>query len=89
MSVRDRTLGKAREAIDFFEQALVIRRAVGDLRGEGTDLWNMSVALYELGERKKAITHGEAALKIFEEIEHPSVAMVRQTLAKWRDEGGE
>lgn len=64
-------------------QALPIFREIGDRGGEGTDLWNMALALAKLGERKEAITHAEAALKIYETIESPDVEKVRKQLAEW------
>jgi hypothetical protein len=43
----------------------------------------MALALAKLGERKEAITHAEAALKIYETIESPDVEKVRKQLAEW------
>lgn len=80
-------LGETRRAIEFYEQRLVIAREIGDRRGEGTALWNMSWALYKLGERDEGLAHAEAALEIYEQIEHPSVAKVRKQLAEWRRQG--
>ncbi|HEY0079135.1 MAG TPA: tetratricopeptide repeat protein [Pyrinomonadaceae bacterium] len=77
-------LGEICRAIEFYEQQLVITREIGDRRGEGIALWNMSLALDRLGSRAEAIAHGEVALKIFEEIEHPSAGKVREQLAEWR-----
>jgi hypothetical protein len=44
----------------------------------------MSRALDRLGDRKKAIEHAEAALKIKERIEDPTAARVRKQLEEWR-----
>jgi tetratricopeptide (TPR) repeat protein len=77
-------LGEPRKAIKFYEQCLIIHREIGAGRGECTDLWNMSLALDKLGERQKAIEYAEAALKIFEQIEDPAAAKVRQQLAEWQ-----
>jgi tetratricopeptide (TPR) repeat protein len=57
-------LGDARKAIEFYEQQLVITREIGDRRGEGIALWNVSLSLDKLGERDKAIAHAKASLKI-------------------------
>jgi len=60
---------------------------IGDRRGEGNDLWNMSVALDQLSERAQAIQHSEQALTIFEQIEDPkAAATVRSKLAAWREQ---
>lgn len=40
--------------------------------------------LNKLGDRKQAIAHAEAALKIREQIESPYAAMVREQLEAWR-----
>ena len=65
---------------------LVIAREVGDRSGEGNAVLNTSLALYELGDRAKAIAHVEAALKIFEQIESPHAERARDALARWRGE---
>ncbi|HMD86568.1 MAG TPA: hypothetical protein VKO18_17925 [Terriglobia bacterium] len=62
-----------------------ITREIGDRRGEGNALWNMSLALDKLGDRAQAIAHAEAALKIYEAIEDPNSAKVRAQLAQWRE----
>ena len=79
-------LGETRRAIQFYEQTLLIHRETGDRRGEGIVLWNMSLELNELGERAQAIQHGEQALTIFEQIENPDIAQVREELATWREQ---
>lgn len=78
------TLGDLRKAVEFYEQLLFIAREIGDRRGEGAALSNSALALDKLGERAQAITRAEAALKIYEAIEHPSVTKVRAQLAEWR-----
>lgn len=80
-------LGEPRRAIEFYEQALVIDHEIGDRRGEGNALWNMSLALDELGERNEAILRAEAAFEIYEAVENPNAGMVRKRLVEWRDEG--
>ncbi|MBL8171651.1 MAG: tetratricopeptide repeat protein, partial [Acidobacteria bacterium] len=81
-------LGEARRAIEFYEQQLAIAREIGDRRGEATALWNTAEMLKALGDRVQAITSAEAALVIWEQIESPYAAMVREQLAEWRSEGG-
>jgi len=45
----------------------------------------MSLALDELGDRKNASAHAEAALKIYEQIEDPLAEKVRKQLDIWRN----
>lgn len=80
-------LGETQRAVEFFEQRLIIARDVGDRRGEGLALWNSSVSLNALGKRNEAIAHAEAALEIYEQIEHPEATKVREQLAEWRGQG--
>ena len=77
-------MGETRRAIEFYEKALEIDREIGNRQGEGMDLWNMSLALDQLGERAQAIAHAEAALKIYEQIEDRRADEVRKELAEWR-----
>ena len=63
-----------------------LHREIGDRRGEGNALWNMSLALDQLGERTQAIQHAEQALTILEQIEDPNAAKVRAQLADWREQ---
>jgi hypothetical protein len=70
-------------AIESYEQQLVTVREIGDRRGEGIALWNMSLAVDKLGDRAQAITHAEAALRIFETIEDRNASKVPAALAQW------
>jgi hypothetical protein len=54
-------------------------------RGEGDALFNKSLALDKLGQRKETIDHAKAALDIFERIESFRSEKVRQKLAEWLD----
>jgi hypothetical protein len=62
------------------------RPQIGDRRVEGNALWNMSLALDQLGEGAQAILHAEQALTIYEQIEDPNAAKVRTKLAAWREQ---
>jgi hypothetical protein len=64
----------------------VIAREIGDQRGQGTTLFNMSLALDQLGERQRAIPLAETALDIYEQIEDPNAETARRRLAEWRGE---
>src|SRR5205085_10266539 len=78
--------GEMYRAIEFLEQQLTITREIGDRRGAGAALFNISVALDEFSDRAKAIAHAEAALEIFEPIKSPYAEMVRRWLTALRGE---
>jgi len=61
-------LGKARRAIEFYEQQLVIVREMGYRRGEGITLGNLGTAYADLGETRLAIEFHEQGLNIAREI---------------------
>ena len=52
-------------------------REIGDRRGEGNALWDMSLAFDTLGERARA------ALEIFVQIEDPRVEWAKKKLTEW------
>jgi tetratricopeptide (TPR) repeat protein len=80
-------MGEARRAIEFYEQRLVNAREIGDRRGEGVAVFNISHTLDQLGDRAQAIAHAVAALEILEQIELPYVERVRAQIAEWRGQG--
>jgi tetratricopeptide (TPR) repeat protein len=61
-------LGQVERAIEHYEQALVIRREIGDRRGEGADLGNLGNAYCNLGQMERAIEYYQQALDIVREI---------------------
>jgi len=79
-----RSLHEYRRAIEFHEQSVQIACEIGSRSSEGIALLNMSLDFDALGDRAKAIANAEAALIIFEQIEHPAVKKVRKQLAEWR-----
>jgi len=62
------SLGEARRAIEYYEEALAIRREIGDRRGEGSALTGLGLACCALGEARRAIGLFEQALAISREI---------------------
>ena len=54
-------LGEPRRAIDFYEQALVIAREIGDRGGEGHTLLNLGGAYAALSETRRAVDYYEQA----------------------------
>jgi tetratricopeptide (TPR) repeat protein len=79
-----RNLGELRKGIGFYEQQLVITREIGHRSGEGNALFNSALVLDELNDRTQAIARAEAALQIFDAIEHPDAAKVRAQLEEWK-----
>jgi tetratricopeptide (TPR) repeat protein len=77
-------LGEPGKALEFYEQRLVIAREIIDRRGEGYTLFGSARALDKLEDRPQAIARAQAALQIFEEIEHPFAAQVRAKLQEWK-----
>ncbi|MDD4653670.1 MAG: tetratricopeptide repeat protein, partial [Methanothrix sp.] len=77
-------LGEPKKAIEYYEQALKNSREIGDRRGEGIHLFNISLYLESSGQRDHAISLAQSALAIFEQIESPHAEMVRQALAQWQ-----
>lgn len=61
-------LGEKRKALDFYEQALPLRRAVGDRGGEATTLNNMAAIYYQEGELERAVDSFEQVIAIFHQI---------------------
>lgn len=61
-------LGDPRQAIELYEQRLVIAHEIGDRRGEGGALGSLGLAYFELGEPRRAIEYYEQHLAIAKEI---------------------
>jgi len=61
-------LGDKHKALTYYEQALPLRRAVGDRGGEATTLNNIGMVYRALGDNQKALTYYEQALPLFELI---------------------
>jgi tetratricopeptide (TPR) repeat protein len=79
-----RDLGDVQRAITYYEQVLQIAHATEDRLTEGTARWNLALTWEMLGDNAQAIAGAEAALLLYEQIESPQAAMVRQRLAEWR-----
>ena len=86
LGVAYQNLGEYRKAIGFHEQHLASAREIGNRQGEGIALWNRALVLRKVGRKAEAIADAEAALQIYEQIESPHAARVRDGLAKWRAE---
>ena len=76
-------LGDTRLAIACHAERLQIAREIGDSGLEGNALWNMSLANEKLGEHIQAVSHAEAARKIFEREGNAESARVKKQLCEW------
>lgn len=76
--------GEARRAIVLHEQGLKIALDTGDRRLEGRSRWAIASALAAIGDMAQAIISAELSLTIYEQIEDPRAAGVRNILAKWK-----
>ncbi len=61
-------LGQVEQAIDHYQQALIIFREIGDRSGEGTALGHLGTAYRNLGQVEQALAHYQQGLVIFREI---------------------
>jgi len=77
------SIGNFADAMDFYRKSLAIYSEMSDPRGEGNTLWKMSKALFNLGQREKAIHCAEAAQKIFLDIRSPISMTVGKKLREW------
>ena len=76
-------LGDARLAIACHAERLQIARELGDRALEGNALWKISLANEKLGDHVQAISHAEAARKIFEREGNAESATVKKLLSEW------
>jgi len=63
-----RDLGQMRQAQEYFEQALRLRRRVGDRKGEGASLNHLGRVYADLGAKERAKEYLEQALRIRREV---------------------
>ncbi len=61
-------IGEIHKAIKHYEEALVIRRAIGARKSEGTALGNLGTCYHQLGDVERAIEYYEQHLKIAREV---------------------
>src|SRR5260370_13722230 len=71
-------MGKKQQALNYFEQALLISREVRDRAGEATSLVDMAILLYQDGQRlQEAIANIQHALDILRATDLPQDAAGR------------
>lgn len=75
-------LGQISKAIECYERSLIIRKEVGDRRGEAIDLNNLGHLHKEQSNNSQARQYLEQALEIFQEIQSPHADTSRHLLAE-------
>ncbi|XDE63228.1 tetratricopeptide repeat protein [Arthrospira platensis BEA 1257B] len=63
------SLGEKQTALDYYNQALPLSRAVGDRRGEATTLNNIGAVYSDLGEKQTALDYYNQALPLYWDVE--------------------
>jgi hypothetical protein len=76
-------MGDLNRAMVLYQQRLAIARELQDRQGEGNALWGISLVSDKTGNRASAIEHVKSTLKIFEEIQSPSLTEIRKLLVEW------
>jgi tetratricopeptide (TPR) repeat protein len=82
------SLGQKPEALDYYQQALSIRREVGDRRDEGTTLWNIGASLLEQ-QHDVSLAAFLLAKHLFEAVQSPSQNNVQSWIDSLRHVVGE
>jgi len=71
-------LGDVRRAIGFYEQALAIARAIGDMSGEAKNSFNMAILYRQQGDTARALELAQHALRLFRQMESPNAQNAAQ-----------
>ncbi|WP_203794800.1 tetratricopeptide repeat protein, partial [Actinoplanes derwentensis] len=67
-------LGDRQRALDFYQQALPIRREVGDRAGEATTRYNIAMIHRAGGDLVLAVGELERVVDLDRQVEHPDLA---------------
>jgi tetratricopeptide (TPR) repeat protein len=62
------SLGEKQRALDYHNQALPLRRTVGDRRGEAVTLNNVGLVNDSIGEKQKALEYINSSLQLFRDV---------------------
>jgi tetratricopeptide (TPR) repeat protein len=73
------------DAENYYKQALIITREIGELRGEGLVLFNWSLLLDKQGKQESAIEQAQASFELLNSLEDPNAIKVQEQLIKWRE----
>jgi tetratricopeptide (TPR) repeat protein len=75
-------LGDKAKALEYYEQALPLRRQVGDRSGEATTRFNMAMVYVTLGDWEEAEGLLSQVVALEEAIDHPDLESDRAMLAQ-------
>jgi tetratricopeptide (TPR) repeat protein len=75
--------GSVGSALEFYQEAVKIARDTCDQSAEAGALFDMALALDQLGDRDEAISQANLALRLYEKLEHHRVRLVREQLTEW------
>ena len=83
MAMVYRATGQPEKAMELFEQALPIRRQVGDRAGEAITCFNMAMLLRDGGDFNKALDFLRQAVALERQVQHPDYERDSAMLAEW------
>jgi hypothetical protein len=66
-------------------QQLAVVTEIDDRRGQASVLFNMCLALDQLGQTAGAIEHAKASLKILQQLASPYAGRVQVQLSEWTE----
>jgi tetratricopeptide (TPR) repeat protein len=78
--------GEMDKALQYYQQALPLQRAVGDRSGEAVTCFNMAMVYRNLGQLEKAVAFLERCVELDEQIRHPDLESDRAMLQRVRAE---
>lgn len=73
-------------AKELFDRQLVVAREIDDKRGQGSALGNLSLVLKRIGDLDSAIARAEESLILFESIESPQAARIRDLVVQLKSD---
>ena len=79
-------LGDTGQALTFFNQALPLRRAVGDRAGEAVTRYNIGMIHRRAGRLADAVTELEVTVELDRQVQHPDLASDTAMLEQVRAE---
>ena len=77
-------IGEKVKALQFYEMALPLFRAVGDRGGEASTLNNMGILLWQMGQRQEGMAMVEQAIVLFTAVRSPNAEVVKGYLSQMK-----
>ena len=77
-------IGEKVKALQFFEMALPLYRAVGDRGGEAYTLHNMGLLLWEMGQQQEGMAMLEQAIALFIAVRSPNAEIGKGYLSQMK-----